>query len=339
MNIKDIINPTTLRQGYHPNQAPPAHRKGAKDNHVSAGYYPRFRISGKQYLLILAIGLLLLVGGAGFLVQQMVATASQQKADADLRSIYYAATLQEAAKALTVTVSTKPQPTVKPAQGIAQQLRTFVTPKPMLTYATKERFLSLININSDVVGWLTIQDVLDLPVVQRDNTFYLTHSFQGKPSYSGTLFLDQNFSIVPPHENLLIHGHNMRDGSMFGQLLKYRKKSFYIKHWLIQFETLHEDGNYVIFAAFDMVNDVSSPAYYPYSYSKFDTDIQFEDYITGVKLRSLFKCDLSVLPTDTLLTLSTCAGGGNNYLVIVARKIRDGENLPSLTTTCLMSTF
>ncbi len=281
----------------------------------------------------------MLAGGTGVLVKQMIAAADQQKANTDLRNIYYEATSREASKAITVTAAEETQPIINQVQRTDPPSRTFVTPMPMLTYVTRERFLSLLSINNDVIGWLTIQDVLDLPVVQRDNSFYLKHNFQGKTSYSGTLFLDQRFSIVPPHENLLIYGHNMRDGSMFGQLLKYREKSFYIKHWLIQFETLYENGNYVVFAAFDMVNDISSPSYYPYSYSKFDTDVQFEDYIAGVRQRSLIKCDLSILPTDTLLTLSTCIDGDNSFLVIVARKIRDDEKLSSITTTCLMSTF
>jgi len=288
---------------------------------------------------MIALGLLLFVGGLGILAQQMVSTVQLQKLDADLRNIYYAAASREIEESINVTVAAKPQPTGKPKQSADLQSRTFVTPMPMLTYATRERFLPLLQINSDVVGWLTIQDVLDLPVVQRDNTFYLTHSFQGKESHAGTLFLDQDFSILPPHENLLIHGHNMRDGSMFGPLLKYRQKSFYIKHWLVQFETLHEDGFYAIFAAFDMVNDISSSAFFQYNYSKFDTDDQFEDYVTGIRRRSLFQCKLSVLPTDKLLTMSTCADGSDHYLVIVAREIRDGENMANLTTTCLLATF
>ena len=334
-----VAKPLTWSQGYHPGPAPSSPRETLQTNHVFAGYKPPARVVHKRYAITIGLGILLLVGGSWLLAQPLVASATRQRTDADLRAVYYAAVSQEAESTPSVTVAATLQPTAEPAQAAATLARTFATASPMRSYGTRDRFLSLIHTNRDIVGWLTIQDLIDLPVVQRDNAYYLTHDFLGKVSYSGTLFLDQNFSIVPPHQNFLIHGHNMRDGSMFGQLLKYRTKSFYIKHWLIRFETLYEEGSYVVFAVFTMVNDPSSPDYFPYSYAQFDTDLQFEDYIANVKKRSLFQNDLSILPTDTLLTLSTCAGGDHHYWVVMARKVRDGENMSDITAACLMSAF
>lgn len=339
MKKADRNQPIAWVQGYHPTQAPLACPYGANHSNVTAACTARHRTPPRRYAFTLALGFLLMAWGMGLLLQPMLQTQENRQADIALQRIYNTAVAQAPAATKARAAMPAPASTANIAQAAAALPRTFVTPLPMQSYATRERFLPLLAINSDVVGWLTIDGVLDLPVVQRDNAFYLTHNIEGKSSAAGTLFLDSSYSIAPPMEALLIHGHNMRDGSMFGQLLKYRKQRFYAKHWMIRFETLYEESNYVVFAAFDMVNNINSPFYYPYNDAKFDTDRQFNLFIAGVRQRSLFQSGVGVLPTDTLLLLSTCATGEGSYLVIVARKIREGESLQALTTTCLMASF
>ena len=77
--------------------------------------------------------------------------------------------------------------------------------------------------NPDTVGWIGISGTVLLPVVYRDNTFYLDHDFTRSKNASGTLFPDENSPINADTQNLLIHGHSMNDGSMFGILTHYRK--------------------------------------------------------------------------------------------------------------------
>ena len=339
MKKADRNQPTAWAQGYHPTQAPPACPYGANQRNISAGFTAQHHTPPRRLALTLTLGFLLMAWGMGILLQPLLQTQENRQAEIALQRIYDTAIVQAPSANKTRAAMPVPASTADSAQVAAPLPRTFVTPLPMQSYATRERFLPLLAINSDVVGWLTIEGVLDLPVVQRDNAFYLTHNFEGKTSAAGTLFLDSSYSIAPPVEALLIHGHNMRDGSMFGQLLKYRKQRFYAKHWMIRFETLYEESNYVVFAAFDMVNDMNSPFYYPYNDAKFDTDRQFNLFIAGVRQRSLFQSEVNVLPTDALLLLSTCATGKGSYLVIVARKIREGESLQALTTACLMASF
>ena len=178
--------------------------------------------------------------------------------------------------------------------------------------------------NPDTVGWISISGTVHLPVVYRDNTFYLDHDFTGAKNASGTLFLDENSPINADTQNLLIHGHSMNDGSMFGILTHYRKLDFVRQHPLIAFSTLWEKESYAVFAVLQVSSKTDSPNYFNYfSYPTFGTTSAFADYIAGVKARSLFTIPVDVEPDDALLTLSTCLD--DDRLVLLARRMRPGE--------------
>ncbi len=179
--------------------------------------------------------------------------------------------------------------------------------------------------NRDLTAWLTIEGVLDLPVVYRDNSWYLNHDFEGTQSASGTLFLDQNSPVSEKTQNLLIHGHNMKDGSMFAQITHYRKKDYWKKHPFITLSTLWEKENYVVFAVLDVPDKPDDPDYVNYfSHAVFSSDDAFNDYMEQVREHSMISCYLAVKPDDALLTLSTCIG--DHHLVVLARRFRKDEN-------------
>lgn len=334
------------QQGYFPGQTPLTAEQEPKRIRFGTERLAGGKTRGKLFVLVLFSGILLLTGGLWLIIRQRIQISDRIKTESQLRAVYYEdVTAKEGSAdavfmiAESALVTPNPLIGINPATSEEPRPRTFVTASPFKVFPTGERFLSLRRINKDVVGWLTIKDMLDLPVVQRDNSFYLTHDFQGLKSNSGTLFLDENFNIAPPNESLLIHGHNMRDGSMFGRLHQYQDRNFYINHWLIQFDTLYETGNYVVFAALDMVNDLSDPSYFQFVQTHFDTDKQFTEYISDLRNRSKFRCSLDVQPTDALLTLSTCFGGSEHFFVVVARRIRVGENYSDISKACKNSVF
>ena len=329
-------------QGHLPEQ-PPAQRQHSKRSAtVLFRQGSPARRPQQVRLTILLSGLALMLLGAGLLAPGIIAQSRRQKAEAALQTLFY----QEPPRLSTSLPSPSPAPSpavialasAVPVATTAPPLRSFATRSPWKVDVTKERFLPLRKINKDVAGWLTIGKTVDLPVMQRDNVYYLTHDFYKSASASGALFLDENFSATQPSENLLIHGHNMRDGSMFGHLYKYRDKSFYMNNWLIRFETLYEEADYAVFAAFSMVNDIADPDYFRYAYNSFGTDAEFTHFINGVRQRSVMQCSLDVAPTDSLLTLSTCIGT-NSYFVVIARRIRDTEALSSVEMACLLTDF
>lgn len=179
--------------------------------------------------------------------------------------------------------------------------------------------------NRDLCGWLTISGLLDLPVVYRDNTFYMDHDFEGRFNDAGTLFLDEANPVTETAQNLLIYGHNMRDGSMFGLLTHYQQEDYIGKHPFITFSTLWEEDEYVIFAVVKVSMDPQSDRFVSFfAHPSFAEDRQFEEYIARLRELSCRKTFVSVKPEDALLTLCTCLG--EDRLLVAARRIRSGES-------------
>lgn len=184
--------------------------------------------------------------------------------------------------------------------------------------------LKLSKVNSDLIGWLHIDGVVNLPVVYRDNEYYLTHDFYGHCSKAGTLFLDVNHPLTENAANLVIHGHDMVDGTMFGLLVHYQRSGYIEEHPQIRFSTLWETERYAIFAVLRTPTDPRKDGFVNcYAHSTFASDADFNAYIDTLRRHALRTADVDVRPGDALLTLTTCLD--EDRLVIVARKLRTDE--------------
>ena len=178
--------------------------------------------------------------------------------------------------------------------------------------------------NRDLVGWLTIDGVLDLPVVYRANSYYLTHDFSGEKNAAGTIFLDVDHRFSARACNLLLHGHNMKDGSMFGHLIRYTDLDYLKRHPVIEFSTLWQKERYVIIAVMRVSLDSRDASFFNYfSYPAFAGDDEYRRYVRGAQLASLFAIPVVAEPSDALLTLSTCID--DDRLVILARRFHGEE--------------
>lgn len=202
-------------------------------------------------------------------------------------------------------------------------------------YRIRDKFFDLLDVNEDIVGWIKIGDFLDQPVVKRDNSFYITHNFLKESNPAGAIFLDESVDLKYPPENIVVHGHNMKNGSMFGKLVHYKIESgtsFYLKYPTISFDSLYEDAQYVIFAVCEVETDYHHPNYFPFiAYTSFQSDADATEYIRSVRSRSIFNVPIDVGPDDNLITLATCSQTSKSTrLLVVARKIRDGENMQKL---------
>ena len=163
--------------------------------------------------------------------------------------------------------------------------------------------------NPDLIGWLRIDGTdIDLPVVQTpgDNEYYLRRGFDRFYAVGGTLFLDERCSTDPdaPTANWLIYGHNMRDGSMFGQLTRYRDKAFYTAHPTFTFDTLYETATWQVVAA---VNTTLGADELPY-YTFFDADnkLDWQHRVQAITGSALYDTGITPEYGTQLLTLSTC---------------------------------
>jgi len=164
-----------------------------------------------------------------------------------------------------------------------------------------ERFRPLRQQNRDIVAWLTIDGVVDEPVFQRDNSYYLTHDATGKKNPTGALFLDENCDLRTVPMQILIHGHNMKEGAMFGSLKKYKVKdaAFYREHPYIHLDTLYESATYVIFAVADVNIIPGKPHYFPFwNQFSFSNYHDFHHYVSLIKEYSRYKTTIDVQPGE-----------------------------------------
>ena len=177
--------------------------------------------------------------------------------------------------------------------------------------------------NEDMVGWISIAGTkLNYPVMQTPNNpnFYLKHNFEKAYSDLGTPYIQENCNLSES-DNLVIYGHHIKGGKMFGALEDYKAKSFYEKHKTIQFDTLTEQGEYEIVAVFKTVA-YSSEGFRYYDFVDAENEEAFDAYVAKCKELSLYDTGVSAAYGDRLITLSTCEySAQNGRLVVVAKKV------------------
>jgi len=180
--------------------------------------------------------------------------------------------------------------------------------------------------NPDFVGWIKVDGTnIDYPVMQTQehNEFYLYRNFKKEDSINGSIFADLISTVYPPSDNILLHGHNMKDGSMFATMLRYRDESFYQQYPTIQFDTLDGLGTYQIISVFRVDVSINSPDYKYYNFGNAENAQEFDDYVKNVKALSYYDTGHTASYGDKLITLSTCEfNSENGRLVIVAKRIK-----------------
>lgn len=197
---------------------------------------------------------------------------------------------------------------------------------------TQESFAELLAANPDTVGWLSASETIDFAVVQRDNEYYLTHNFFGEETAEGAAFMDVGNSISPMDEHLLIHGHNMRNGTVFGDLDEFRNLDFVKANAVAAFNTIYADAQYVVFAVYDISATPGNENFMNMQTFNFDSDEEFMAFVNEAKERSVFDIPVDVQRGDQLLSLVTCSySDDNGRLVVMLRALRDGETAEDMT--------
>ncbi len=191
------------------------------------------------------------------------------------------------------------------------------------------KFAALKARNAEFIGWISIDGTsLDYPVMYSPTRedFYLKHDFEGNYSDYGVPYLDENCKMDAgdQSDNLVIYGHNMKTGTIFGCLTEYKKESWYAHHPVITFDTLYGDAEYEVFAAFAI--DVETDQSFLYNEYLDVSQAKFDEYVAEVRRRSDVKTDIVPRYGDQLLTLSTCEySTANGRYVVVARRV-EAEN-------------
>lgn len=207
-------------------------------------------------------------------------------------------------------------------------LNEIVIDKTNITSEKTERMLQVEELkkeNEDIIGWLEIPNSnINFPVVQgTDNQYYMTHTYKKENSKDGSIFLDKDYNWNPPSSNLLLYGHNNKNGKMFQELLEYKEESYYKEHPTIKFTTVSEDSEYEILSVF------LSRVYYKnendvfryYYFINAENEEQYNYYIEESKKVSLYDTGKTAKFGEQLLTLSTCEySQKDGRFVIVAKR-------------------
>lgn len=186
-------------------------------------------------------------------------------------------------------------------------------------------YKTLLNMNKDLIGWLKIDDInIDYPVMQtNDNTYYLNHNFDKKSDKNGCLFLDYQCDVINRNTNLIIYGHNMLSGNMFGNLDKYSSEEYYKEHPKFEFDTIYEKGAYEIVYVFrSKIYNEDDVVFKYYQFFDVQSELEFNSNMAEMAKISLYDTGITPEYGDELLTLSTCDyQEDNGRFVVVARKI------------------
>lgn len=184
---------------------------------------------------------------------------------------------------------------------------------------------NLLKINPQILGWIAIPGTqLSFPLLQgEDNDYYLHHDIYGRESRYGAIFADYKANLYGGESNIIIYGHHMRNGSMFGSLEEYDSRSYYEEHPSFFLFLPEEEREYEIIAV--LKNDIYSREKEPfqyYDYERIETKEMFDKYCQGIKSHSLYDTGLAAEYGDELVTLCTCSySGKDERLLIVGRRL------------------
>lgn len=190
-------------------------------------------------------------------------------------------------------------------------------------HKTKEETLNYIEKlhkeNKHVIGWIKIDNTnIDYPVLYSKNDYYLNHNYKKEEDKNGSIYIDKYNNLTD--KNLIFHGHNMRDGSMFHDLLEYKDKDFFKKHKTVKFYTLDGYKEYEIISAFtSKVYKKTDNVFKYYKYYGDKINNNYDEYIKNIKNLSLYKTNTKVT-NENLITLSTCEYSTKNGRMVVVAK-------------------
>lgn len=182
-------------------------------------------------------------------------------------------------------------------------------------------FEYLKTLSKDVAAWIQIPGTqVNYPVMQgSDNEYYLKRLYNGKYNSMGSIFIDAVNSLDFSDRNTILHGHNMKNGSMFASLLKYREQNYYDSHPEILLYTESGDFKLEIISAYTTISESES-----YKISFIGED-EFAEFVAEAASLSDFVSPVKYTPGDRLVTLSTCTttGGYTEYRYVVHALLRN----------------
>jgi sortase B len=173
--------------------------------------------------------------------------------------------------------------------------------------------------NADTVGWIILPDTkINYPIVKsKDNTEYLTTTFEGQTANSGAIFLDMYCESDFSNQNNIIYGHNMKNGSMFRALNNMTDKEYFWRHHIFCIDIGNGFEEYEVISCYETTeNDLSSWQI------GFESKEAYGAWLKNVTDRCTYDCAYYDVNKNTV-TLSTCrgkSGGPGRFIVHLQKK-------------------
>ncbi|WP_139902611.1 class B sortase [Clostridium thermarum] len=185
----------------------------------------------------------------------------------------------------------------------------------------KKQVSRLLEINSDIKGWIRIDNTpISYPIVQTsDNSFYLDHDVTKKESRHGTIFVDTANDISSPKklsgQNIILYGHNMKDGSMFGSIIKFQEDDFFTINDAINLDIFPNSYKFKIFGVY-IVHES-----FDYRNPQLGSQKDINNFLKSINSKSVQYREVTLTPEDTLLTISTCGYNFDGARIVVLAKM------------------
>ncbi len=305
-----------------------AYKGSAKRRRASSAAYvggrqkPKRSVGDVFRTILFIVALAGFLGSGGYLLNREIQDRSSQSELEKVSQFYEAKEVETAENGIWNAVTVEKEDAPRDAQNRLLAFSNLVEDYP------------------DTIGWITVPNTdIDYIVVQdkdgKDNDYYLKHDFKGAKNRNGAIFGDYRMNIEygKKQANTVVYGHHMKSGLMFNNLLKYDELSFYKENPVISFDTIYEEGQWVIFALMkiDAKENNGSPSFnFMKLGSALEDPLNFQAFINDIRDHSVINTESAIAVTtdDELLTLSTCSYEHSDYrTVVVARRVRANETI------------
>lgn len=255
----------------------------------------------KKYIIILLLLIVILVISSFFIIKEF----AENKKETDIYDELQEIVIEENTDIDTTNIDTE----IEKSEGES---------------SNKYNLENIAKINSDIVGWIKIENTnIDYPVMQNGD-YYLHRNIYKNYSSHGTPYLAE-YCNIQYSDNLIIYGHHMNDNSMFAQLDNYKKHSFYENHKYIKFYSYYNgktiEKTYEVAIAFKTVV-YSDKGFKYYNYTNFSDVQELNDFIENCRKLEFYNTGIDINYGDKLITLSTCEySQKNGRIVVVAKQI------------------
>ena len=180
-------------------------------------------------------------------------------------------------------------------------------------------FASVKKRNSDTIAYLAVNglDISNFVVKAKDNSYYLKHNFDKKYSTAGWIFADYHNKFDGKDKNIIIYGHNTKNGSMFGTLKNIFNEEWYNNPENLTIKLITDDGeySYQVFSTYAIV-----PEDY-YINTSFKNDKEFKKFVEVLRKRSTHDYKVDTSKATQILTLSSCRKEGKERVVLHAMRL------------------